>query len=65
MLHRIIAAYVRSSPVLILLIVGGGLFELLFHYLSALSYQYLIDKVLIPKDASVLAFVASASLKRS
>ncbi|TXK83534.1 ABC transporter transmembrane domain-containing protein [Paenibacillus sp. N3.4] len=62
MLFKTIAAYVRSSPILFSLIAAGGLFELLFHYLSALSYKYLIDKALIPKDAKVLAIIVGALL---
>ncbi|MBB6672232.1 ABC transporter ATP-binding protein [Cohnella nanjingensis] len=62
MLFKTIAAYIRSSPYLFSLIALGGLFELIFHYLSALSYKYLIDKALIPKDASVLAIIVGALL---
>ncbi|WP_182300302.1 ATP-binding cassette domain-containing protein [Cohnella cholangitidis] len=62
MLFKTIAAYIRSSPILFALITMGGLFGLLFHYLSALSYKYLIDKALIPKDASVLAVIVGSLL---
>jgi len=62
LLRKVIVTCIRSSPVLLLLILASGLFELLFHYLSALSYQYLIDKALLPKDASVLALIIGALL---
>lgn len=62
MLRKVIVAYIRSSPILILIIAAAGLFELLFHYLSALSYQYLIDNALLPKNASALALIIGALL---
>jgi ATP-binding cassette, subfamily B, bacterial len=62
MLFKAIAAYMRKSPVLFLLIASGVLFELVSHYLSALSYKYLIDFALIPRDASLLAVVVGALL---
>jgi len=62
MLFKTIVAYIRSSPTLFALIALGGLFELLFHYLSALSYKFLIDKALIPKDASVLTLIVGSLL---
>ncbi|MBP1991936.1 ABC transporter transmembrane domain-containing protein [Paenibacillus eucommiae] len=57
MLFKTISAYIRSSPILFALILVGALFELVFHYLSALSYKYLIDKALIPQDREVLAVI--------
>jgi len=52
----------RSAPLLFVGIAAGGLFELTFHYLSALSYKYLIDKALLPKDVSVLAVIVGTLL---
>ncbi|MDQ6423540.1 ABC transporter ATP-binding protein [Paenibacillus sp. LHD-117] len=62
MLFKVIASYMRSAPLLFAGIAAGGLFELSFHYLSALSYKYLIDKALMPKDASVLAVIVGTLL---
>lgn len=62
MLIKVIASYMRSVPLLFAGIAAGGLFELSFHYLSALSYKYLIDKALMPKDASVLAVIVGTLL---
>jgi ATP-binding cassette subfamily B protein len=62
MLIKVIASYMRSAPLLFAGIAAGGLFELSFHYLSALSYKYLIDKALMPKDASVLAVIVGTLL---
>ncbi|MCD9025286.1 ABC transporter transmembrane domain-containing protein [Cohnella silvisoli] len=60
MLFKTISTYIRSSPLLFAMISLGALFELLFHYLSALSFKYLIDKALIPKDATVLAIIVGS-----
>ncbi|WP_409345396.1 ABC transporter transmembrane domain-containing protein [Paenibacillus sp. MBLB4367] len=62
MLFKTIAASIRSSPVFVLLIGIGAVFELLFHYFSSLSYKYLIDKALIPRDASALAILVAVLL---
>ena len=62
MLFKVIASYMRSAPLLFVGIAAGGLFELTFHYLSALSYKYLIDKALLPKDVSVLAVIVGTLL---
>ncbi|WP_164821301.1 ABC transporter transmembrane domain-containing protein [Paenibacillus koleovorans] len=35
----------------------GLLFELLFHYLIAISYKYLIDDAIMPKDAHALSII--------
>lgn len=62
MLFKTIAASVRSSPVFVLFIGIGAVFELLFHYLSSLSYKYLIDTALIPRDGSALTAIVAALL---
>ncbi|MBB6634841.1 ATP-binding cassette domain-containing protein [Cohnella thailandensis] len=62
MLFKTIMSSIRSSPILFALIAAGGLFDLLFSYLSAISYKYLIDKALLPKDASVLAILVGSLL---
>ncbi|QNK56120.1 ABC transporter ATP-binding protein [Paenibacillus sp. PAMC21692] len=62
MLFKVIASYMRSAPFLFAGIAAGGLFELTFHYLSALSYKYLIDKALLPKDVSVLTVIVGTLL---
>jgi ATP-binding cassette, subfamily B, bacterial len=62
MLFKTIWTYIRTSPVLFMFIAIGVLFELVSHYLSALSYKYLIDSALIPRDASMLAIIVGALL---
>lgn len=62
MLFKTILAYIRTSPFLFSLIAFGVLFELGSHYISALSYKYLIDLALIPRDAGMLAVVVAALL---
>jgi len=57
MLFKTIAATIRSSPIWVLIIGIGAIFDLLFHYLSALSYKYLLDKALLPRDASALVVI--------
>lgn len=62
MLWKHIAAAVRSSPLFLALIGLGAVFDLLFRYLSALSYKYLIDKALLPRDGKALAIVVGVLL---
>lgn len=62
MLFKTIAAAVRSSPVIVSFIGIGAIFELLFHYFSSLSYKYLIDKALIPRDGTALAVIVAILL---
>lgn len=62
MLFKIVAASVRSSPIFVLIIGIGAVFELTFHYLSSLSYKYLIDKALLPRDGSALTVLVVALL---
>ncbi|MFD0696327.1 ABC transporter transmembrane domain-containing protein [Paenibacillus sp. GCM10027628] len=62
MLWKYLVALVRSSPLYIFLIVMGALIDLLFHYLSSLSYRYLIDKALLPRDVTALAIVVGVLL---
>lgn len=62
MLFKTIAASIRSSPGFVLLIGLGAVFELSFHYLSALSYKYLIDNALLPRDAFALALLVGTLL---
>lgn len=62
LLFKTILAAVRTSPLLVALIAVAALFDLLFHYLSALSYKYLIDQALIPRNASVLAVIVGTLL---
>ncbi|TDF97042.1 ATP-binding cassette domain-containing protein [Paenibacillus piri] len=57
MLWKTIVASVRSSPFFISVIVFGVLIDLVFRYLSSLSYKYLIDKALLPRDLEALAIV--------
>ncbi|NOU93763.1 ATP-binding cassette domain-containing protein [Paenibacillus sp. LMG 31456] len=57
MLWKTIVASVRSSPFFISVIVFGVLIDLLFRYLSSLSYKYLIDKALLPRDIEALAII--------
>jgi ATP-binding cassette subfamily B protein len=53
---------VRSSPLFLFLIVLGAVIDLLFRYLSSLSYKYLIDLALLPRDGKALAVIISALL---
>jgi ATP-binding cassette subfamily B protein len=62
MLWKHIAASIRSSPVYVFLIVFGAAFDLLFRYLSSLSYSFLIDKALIPQDPKALFIIIGALL---
>ncbi|MDF2724373.1 MAG: putative multidrug export ATP-binding/permease protein [Paenibacillus sp.] len=62
MLWKSIAASIRSSPVYVFLIVFGASFDLLFRYLSSLSYSFLIDKALIPQDPKALSIIIGALL---
>ncbi|MFD0677004.1 MULTISPECIES: ABC transporter transmembrane domain-containing protein [unclassified Paenibacillus] len=60
MVWKTIVTAVRSSPFFISVIVFGVLIDLLFRYLSSLSYKYLIDKALLPRDIEALAIVVGA-----
>ncbi len=62
MLLKAILTSIRTSPVLFLLIAIGVVFELVSHYIAALSYKYLIDSALLPRDASMLAIIVGALL---
>lgn len=62
MLWKSIVATIRSSPLFIFLILLGAVFEILFRYLSSLSYKYLIDLALLPRDGKALAIIISVLL---
>lgn len=62
MVFKTIIAAIRSSPVFVFLIGVGVIFELSFHFLSALGYKYLIDKALLPRNASALAVLVGTLL---
>ncbi|TNJ63622.1 ATP-binding cassette domain-containing protein [Paenibacillus hemerocallicola] len=62
MLWKSIVTMVRSSPLFLFLIVSGAVIDLLFRYLSSLSYKYLIDLALLPRDGKALAVIISALL---
>lgn len=62
MLWKHIAASIRSSPLFVFLIVFGAVFDLLFRYVSSLSYSFLIDKALIPQDPKALSIIIGALL---
>ncbi|WP_240418108.1 ABC transporter transmembrane domain-containing protein [Paenibacillus periandrae] len=57
MLWKTIVTSVRSSPFFISVIVFGVFVDLLFRYLSSLSYKYLIDNALLPRDIQALAII--------
>src|ERR1700730_230314 len=62
MLWKTIIASIRSSPIFVFLIVLGIVVTLSFNYLSALSYKYLIDKALMPRDVQALAIIVGVLL---
>jgi ATP-binding cassette subfamily B protein len=62
MLFNAIIRYIRESPGLFLLIAAGAAFELASHYLFSLSYKYLIDLALIPRDAEMLGAIIGTLL---
>ncbi|NOV01904.1 ABC transporter transmembrane domain-containing protein [Paenibacillus planticolens] len=62
MLWKTILTSIRSSPFFTFLIVLGVLFDLLFQYFSSLSYKYLIDKALMPRDIEALAIIVGVLL---
>lgn len=62
MFFKTIIRSVRTSPGLFLLIAAGALFELASHYLFSVSYKYLIDLALIPRDASMLSIIIGSLL---
>lgn len=62
MLWKSILATVRSSPFFIFLILLGAVIDILFRYLSSLSYKYLIDLALLPRDGKALAIIIGVLL---
>ncbi|WP_158289334.1 ABC transporter transmembrane domain-containing protein [Paenibacillus flagellatus] len=62
MLWKTIVAMVRSSPLWLFLIVLGAIIDIAFRYLSSLSYRYLIDLALLPRDGKALAIIIGALL---
>ncbi|MFK7695125.1 ABC transporter transmembrane domain-containing protein [Paenibacillus sp. HJGM_3] len=62
MLWKSILAAVRSSPFFIFLILLGAVIDILFRYLSSLSYKYLIDLALLPRDGKALAIIIGVLL---
>lgn len=59
---KTVFAYIRTSPGLFSLIATGVAFELVSHYLFSLSYKYLIDQALIPRNASMLGAIVGTLL---
>ncbi|WP_158606854.1 ABC transporter transmembrane domain-containing protein [Paenibacillus ginsengarvi] len=62
MLWKSIFTMVRSSPFFIFLIMLGAVIDLMFRYLSSLSYKYLIDLAILPRDGKALAIIIVALL---
>lgn len=62
MLWKSILAAVRSSPFFIFLILLGAVIDILFRYLSSLSYKYLIDLALLPREGKALAIIIGVLL---
>lgn len=62
MLRKTFAATIRSSPLWLTLIGIGAACDILFRYLSSLSYKYLLDNALLPRDGKALAVVVGALL---
>lgn len=62
MLWKSMVAMVRSSPLFLFLIVLGAAIDLAFRYLSSLSYKYLIDLAILPRDGKALAILISILL---
>lgn len=59
-LWKIIAAAARSSPLFVSLMMAAGLCDLLFRYLTSLSFQYLLDRALLPRSGEALALIVGA-----
>ncbi|TVY06976.1 ABC transporter transmembrane domain-containing protein [Paenibacillus cremeus] len=62
MFWKYIITTIRSSPLLLLVMVLGAVIDIAFRYLSSLSYKYLIDKAIVPRDGQALAVIVGALL---
>jgi len=62
MFWKIIAVTIRSSPLFIFLIALGVIIDIGFRYLSSLSYKYLIDLAVLPRDGRAFTIIISVLL---